>query len=150
MKDFFISYTGVDKKWAEWLAWQLEAAGCSTVIQAWDFRPGQNFVLEMHKAAKDTHRTIAVLSQSWLHALYTQPEWAAAYPQDPTGEKQKLILIRIDNCKPEGLLSAIIYIDLVGLKEADATNALLEGIKQERNKPKTQPSFPVTIQRVRP
>ncbi|MDO8142848.1 MAG: FxSxx-COOH system tetratricopeptide repeat protein, partial [Candidatus Brocadiales bacterium] len=146
MKDFFISYTGTDKKWAEWIAWQLENAGYSTVIQAWDFRPGQNFVLEMHKAAKDTQRTIAVLSQSWLNALYTQPEWAAAFTQDPTGDKQKLILIRIDNCKPEGLLSAIIYIDLVGLSETDATNALLEGIKRERNKPETKPSFPITIQ----
>ena len=47
MKDFFISYTKTDKAWAEWIAWTLEAAGYSTVIQAWDFRPGSNFVLEM-------------------------------------------------------------------------------------------------------
>ena len=24
-KDFFISYNGADKAWAEWIAWQLEA-----------------------------------------------------------------------------------------------------------------------------
>jgi hypothetical protein len=47
MKDFFISYSGKDKPWAEWLAYQLEKAGYTTVIQAWDFRPGGNFVLEM-------------------------------------------------------------------------------------------------------
>ena len=34
-----ISYTQVDHTWAEWIAWQLEAAGYTTVIQAWDFRP---------------------------------------------------------------------------------------------------------------
>jgi len=27
MTDFFISYTGVDHAWAEWIAWQLQAAG---------------------------------------------------------------------------------------------------------------------------
>ncbi len=37
MKDFFISYTAKDRQWAEWVAWQLESAKFSTVIQAWDF-----------------------------------------------------------------------------------------------------------------
>jgi hypothetical protein len=38
-KGFFISYTGADQAWAEWIADQLEAAGHTTVLQAWDFRP---------------------------------------------------------------------------------------------------------------
>ena len=53
-KDFFISYTGADKKWAEWIAWQLEEAQYSTVLQAWDFRPGMDFVLEMDKASQSS------------------------------------------------------------------------------------------------
>jgi TIR domain len=36
-RDFFISYTGVNRPWAEWIAVQLEAAGYTTVLQAWDF-----------------------------------------------------------------------------------------------------------------
>ncbi len=47
MTDFFISYTRIDRGWAEWIAWQLEEAGYTAVIQAWDFRPGSNFVQEM-------------------------------------------------------------------------------------------------------
>jgi hypothetical protein len=42
MKDFSISYTKADQAWAAWIAWTLEAAGYSTVIQAWDFLPGSN------------------------------------------------------------------------------------------------------------
>ena len=38
MKDFFISYNSADKGWAEWIAWQLEEAGYTTILQAWDFR----------------------------------------------------------------------------------------------------------------
>ena len=31
-KDFFITYTSADKKWAEWIAWQLEEAQYSTTF----------------------------------------------------------------------------------------------------------------------
>ena len=58
-KDFFISYNRADRQWAEWIAWQLEAAGYSIVIQAWDFRPGGNFVLDMQRAASESRQTIA-------------------------------------------------------------------------------------------
>ncbi len=54
LKSFFISYNRSDKTWAEWIAYTLEEAGYSVVIQAWDFRPGGNFVLEMQKVATDT------------------------------------------------------------------------------------------------
>ena len=74
MKDFFISYNGNDKAWAEWIAWTLEEAGHEIVIQAWDFRPGENFVLEINKASKETRATVIVLSQNYLDAAYTQPE----------------------------------------------------------------------------
>ena len=33
MKDFFVSYNKADRTWAEWIAWQLEAAGYEIVIQ---------------------------------------------------------------------------------------------------------------------
>jgi hypothetical protein len=64
--DFFVSYTGEDRRWAEWIAWQLEDAGYSVRIQAWDFGAGSNFVLEMQTASRDSARTIAVLSRAWL------------------------------------------------------------------------------------
>ena len=64
MKNFLISYNGKDKQWAEWIAWVLEETGYTTVIQAWDFRAGGDFVLEMQKAATDTEFTIAVLSDN--------------------------------------------------------------------------------------
>jgi hypothetical protein len=31
---FFISYTAADDAWAQWIAWQLEAAGYTARIQA--------------------------------------------------------------------------------------------------------------------
>jgi hypothetical protein len=56
-RDFFISYTGVNRSWAEWIGVQLEAAGYSTVLQAWDFRPGSDFVHQMQQATTSASRT---------------------------------------------------------------------------------------------
>jgi hypothetical protein len=111
--DFFISYTGVDRSWAEWIAWQLEAAGYTTVLQAWDFRPGDNFALAMQRAAAASVRTIAVLSPAYLQSGFTAAEWAAAFARDPTGTQGLLLPVRIHDCAPEGLLPQIVYIDLV-------------------------------------
>src|ERR1051326_2561721 len=62
LRDFFISYHHHDRGWAEWIAWCLEAAGYTTLIQAWDIRPGSTFLEEMRAATVLTRRTIAVLS----------------------------------------------------------------------------------------
>ena len=47
MKDFFISYNKADRERAEWIASQLDEAGYPVFLQAWDIRPGSNFVREM-------------------------------------------------------------------------------------------------------
>ncbi len=108
MADFFISYSSADRNWAEWIAWQLEDAGYTTILQAWDFRPGSNFVLEMQRATAGSDRTVAVLSPNYLNALYTHPEWAVGFAKDPTGDKGALLPIRVKECAPEGLLGQVI------------------------------------------
>jgi len=104
-------------------------------------------VLEMHQAATEAERTIAILSPAYLNALYTRPEWAAAFVQDPTGEKGTLLPVRVQKCDPKGILPAIIRIDLVDLNETAAKNALLQGIKGKRIKPSVKPGFPGVVQR---
>src|SRR5438093_9160503 len=139
MKDFFVSYNKADRAWAEWIAWQLEEAGHTVAIQAWDFRPGANFVVEMQRAAAESRRTIAVLSPDYLDARFTQPEWAAAFAQDPTGEQGLLLPVRVRECELHGLLPQIVYVDLVGLDETASRAALLAGIDRARAKPDAPP-----------
>ncbi len=141
MKDFFISYNSADRAWAEWIAWTLEEAGYSVVIQAWDFRPGGDFILEMHKAATGTEKTVIVLSDAYLGAEYTQPEWSAAFARDPRGDDRTLIPLRVEECSPEGLLRTRIYADLVALAADDAKAVLLSALK-DRDKPDRPPAFP--------
>lgn len=140
MINYFISYNKAQRMWAEWIAWQLEA-GYSVIIQSWDFRPSGNFVLDMQRAAEAEH-TIAVLSLDYLAAEYTQPEWAAAFAQDPQCFQRILVPIRVRACDVPKLLRSIIYIDFFDLDEAHAKEALLNGINQVRTKPLMSPRFP--------
>ena len=143
MKDFFVSYNQADRDWAEWVAWILEEAGYSVVIQAWDFLPGENFVLEMSRAADETNRTIAILSENYLKAEFTNPEWAAAFSHDPQGQRRSLIPIRVQECQPKGLLGTLVYVDVVGLSVQAARDEILKVLKnEERIKPAQAPVFP--------
>ena len=143
MKDFFISYNREDKQWAEWIAWQLEDAGFSTIIQAWDFVG--NWVIRMNEAMRETARTIAVLSPDYVKALYTQPEWANAFRLDPTGAKDLLIPVRVRPVDLDGVLAQIVYVDLVNIDEGAAAELLLKRVRGERGKPSSSPAFPSSV-----
>ena len=137
----FISYNHADRDWAEWIAGMIERGGYQPIIQAWHFRPGEDFVVKMQQAATESEMTIAVLSEAYLKAEFTQPEWTAAFAQDPTGKKRRLIPIRVAECSLTGMLLARIYIDLVGLNEQDAERVLLDGLKPS-GRPAQPPPFP--------
>lgn len=140
--DLFISYTGVDQAWAEWIAWELEGAGYSVILQAWDFVSGSSFVSDMHKATQASARTIAVLSQTYLSSPIASAEWQAAWLNDPQGEKRKLLVFRVEPCERPGLLGQVVSDDLFDMDEEQASARLLQAIRLERKKPTTAPSFP--------
>lgn len=131
MKDFFISYSIDDRRWAEWIAWQVEEAGYTTIIQAWDFKPGANFITRMHRALKVTNRVIMVASEKYFDSKFTKGEWTAAYAENP----DKLIPVSISDYKMEDLLRPVVHIDLFGLNEEDAREVLLNGIMNMPSKP---------------
>jgi hypothetical protein len=145
-RDFFISYTAVNRSWAEWIAVQLEAAGYSTLLQAWDFRPGSDFVHQMQEATSTAGRTIAVLSPAYFGSQFGEAEWRAAFVKDPTGELELLVPVRVQPCEPPGLLASRVYIDLVDIDEATAKQRLLAGVDQSGARPTSAP-FPGAARR---
>jgi hypothetical protein len=140
--DFFISYTAVDQRMAEWIAWQLEAAGYTTVIQVWDFRPGSEFIAEMQQALVDAGRVLAVLSPAYLASPFARQEWNAAMATDPSGAAGRLLPVRVAEVALQGLDLPRVYLDLVGVSEEEARRRLLAGIQAERAKPALAPDYP--------
>ena len=132
VRDFFVSYTAADRSWAEWIGWVLEEEGYSVVIQAWDFRPGRNFVSQMNDAAQQAERTLAVLSPAYLASEFAEAEWTAAFADDPTGKTGKLVPVRIEQFVPSGVLKPLVFVDLVEWGEDEAKPALLAGGKLRR------------------
>jgi tetratricopeptide (TPR) repeat protein len=147
-RDFFISYTAVNRSWAEWIAVQLEAAGYTTLLQAWDFRPGSDFLHEMQQATATAGRTIAVLSPAYFGSQFGEAEWRAAFVKDPTGERGLLVPVRVQQCQPPGLLASRVYIDLVDIDEATAKQRLLAGVDQSGARPTSAP-FPGAARRAK-
>jgi tetratricopeptide (TPR) repeat protein len=139
--DFFISYTGADRAWAEWVAWQLEDANYRTILQAWDFEPGDNFVVRMQDALEEADRTLALVSKAYLASPYCTDEWTGAFLHDDDG-RNHLLLVRIEDCKLPRLLRTQSYIDLVGLPGQQARTRLLAEVGPGRRKPTREPAFP--------
>lgn len=134
MKDFFISYTGVDTEYAVWVDYVLKNAGYSTFIQENDFGVGHSFVKKMQTGLTEAKRTIAILSPEYLKANYSEAEWMATWAKDPSGEQQLLILVRVKSVQPPGLLKPIVYIDLTNVDdEAEAERRLVDGIQSKIN-----------------
>jgi tetratricopeptide (TPR) repeat protein len=140
-KDFFISYTGADQAWAEWIAETLELAGHRTVLQAWDFRPGENFIERMNEALAEAERVLAVLSPAYFRSEYARDEWTAALVR-ARGQADRLLPVRIAPCELPPLLTNRIYIDLVDLPEPVAAERLVAGVQSGRARPAAKRPFP--------
>ncbi|MEU5879742.1 TIR domain-containing protein [Spirillospora sp. NPDC047279] len=144
--DFFISYSPADERWAAWIAWQLEAAGHRTMMQAWDFVPGTNFIDFMDRGLSEAKVVVAVLSRNYLRSRYGRWEWMAALRADPDDPANKLVTVRIEDCPIDGLLSTITYVDLVGVEDPDEARGLLMRRIQEalagHAMPAAGPGFP--------
>lgn len=134
----FVSYTGADVEVATRIADALRRAEHEVTIQAVDFQPGNNFVLEMHKALSDADHVVAVLSRAYEGSGFGSAEWAAAFAQDPLGEDRRLIGVRVEDYKPSGLLKSIVYVDLVGRDDQEIDELVVGAI--ESGEPITSPT----------
>ena len=137
-KDFFISYTGADVRWAEWIAWLLEENGYAVEIQSWDFRVGEDFSKNMDLALRGCRKTVAVLSPAYFASRYCQMELKAALKDN------KLLPVCIQVFGENKLIDSIAYLDLAGKTPEDTSEIILQKIadSESRGKPKVAPSPP--------
>ncbi|WP_322750797.1 MULTISPECIES: TIR domain-containing protein [unclassified Frankia] len=151
--DFFVSYAEADRAWAEWVAWQLEQAGFRVLVRAWDFVPGSNEQLGVHRGAAGARRMIVLLSASYTDLERGSVEWTAAYTLDTRGVEGRLVPVRIDESHPPGMFGPLVSVDLFGLSAAEARVRLIEEIGHViagDARPATPPDFPLADRPERP
>jgi tetratricopeptide (TPR) repeat protein len=123
-KTLFISRASADADFAAVVGAILKDAGYSVILQQWDFA-NRNFMERMHAALAEGARVIALLSPEYLQSQHCQAEWQNAIAGDPLNTKSRLIVLRVAECEPVGLLSALAYWDLVPVRD---NRAMLNGI----------------------
>jgi hypothetical protein len=143
--DFFVSHAGADRAWAEWVAWQLTDAGYTVELDAWDWAPGQNFMLAMSDALARCDRMVALLSAAYFERdRYTTDEWTAAMLHVPGTGQGRLVPVRVQEVPPAEMppvLRALVFGDLFGVDAAEARRVLLQAAKGPR-RPDGEPLFP--------
>ncbi|GAA0248690.1 toll/interleukin-1 receptor domain-containing protein [Cryptosporangium japonicum] len=128
--DVFVSYTGADQAWAEWVAWVLRESGRSVLFDKWHMVPGERWVARMAEGIRDSERTVAVYSEAYLESEHGATETEGAYLRDPRGVDRRLIPVRIEDCPRRGIFDGIVGIDLFDrASEADARRALIDGVR---------------------
>lgn len=129
---FFISRAGEDREWAKWISNVLEAAGHTTTLQDFDFKPGQRFLHEMKIAEDRADHFIAVLSPDYLAKPNTLGELYSGIAEQPAGEKRLLIPVRVAPCELPRLIKDLIFVDFVGKDRETCRQLLLDAIRPER------------------
>jgi hypothetical protein len=135
LADFFISRAGADAPFAEAIGHIIENDGHRVVLQQWDFA-NRNFMERMHAALSSGARVIALLSNEYLASKHCEAEWQNAIAADPLNTNARLIVLRVNECTPRGLLTALAYWDLVPIRDRSdlVRDVVLTAIKPGRHK----------------
>jgi hypothetical protein len=137
--DFFVSHSGQDQAWAEWLAWQLMQAGYTVELDVWDWAPGQDFLARMHAALGRAERLLTVWSPAYFRSVFGGAEMRAAFRLQAYDEG-RLVPVRVEPVDVPDLYASLIHVDLVGLDEAAAAATLRARLAGAR--PTSPPRFP--------
>ncbi len=141
--DFFISRAGADAAFAAEIGRILEDAGHEVELQQWDFA-NRNFMERMHASLESGARVIALLSNEYLASDHCAAEWLNAIADDPLNKQARLIALRVAECTPTGLLTALAYWDLVPIRADPALlrDVVLAAVRPGRHKGEATPGAP--------
>jgi hypothetical protein len=139
--DFFISYTGADRAWAEWIGWQLEQQGYSVFLQS-DLSPGDNWVARTRDALNATQCLLAVLSPAYLQSSFAAEEWRHAVESIGRGGDFRLLPVRVAPMELPEEYNEFIYVDLVDLGEKEARDRLLKAARRDQPRPSESTPYP--------
>lgn len=134
--DFFISHRGGDgvRHTAE-VRDALAGAGFRVASQHPDIAPGDNFLARIHEFLKQARDLIVVLTSDYDQSPYTLLELTCFLAEAMQGEQSRgLLVVRVDDCRPLGLLAPFSYLDLVGVADAELRRASI--VAAARNEPR--------------
>jgi hypothetical protein len=116
--DFFVSRRGASAAVAQEVAGTLQDAGYTTFLQDYDIPRGSNFVVAMHEALKRCRHLVVLLTKDYDQSEFTLAEVSHFIAAAARGAgERRLVVLRVEDCVPEGLFAAHVFTDLVGISD---------------------------------
>jgi TIR domain-containing protein/AAA ATPase-like protein len=134
MVDFFVSRRGIAKAEAREVAEVLESRGYTVIVQDFDIPFSTNFVGAIHDAVKVANHFVGLLTEDYDVSPFTRGEWTSFYPAAvSSGGKRRLIILRVDNVEPPGLLAPLVYGDLFGVTDPERRREIIVAAAEGRS-----------------
>ncbi|MGW3360677.1 FxSxx-COOH system tetratricopeptide repeat protein [Streptomyces bungoensis] len=115
----FISYASADRAWAEWVAWQLTDAGCTTFLDVRDLAAGQHRRTSLEQALGAADVIVALASADRRESV-----WAAT--EVPVGKP--VVPVRLDDAPLPAELAGFQAVGVAGVDEAEARDRLVRAV----------------------
>jgi len=119
--DFYITYHHGDEMAARWIAAELKQAHFTTLSDSWDFLRGET-ALEKTDSMFGVSRFVMVLISEKFLEFFSVPAVSSVAKSTSTH------IVRIEPCEIESVFGSEEYIDLAGIKEAEAVKRLLAAV----------------------
>src|SRR5262245_39856237 len=134
MVDFFVSRRGVAAAEAREVGEVLKSRGYKVMVQDFDVSFSTNFVGAIHDVLKVARHFVGLLTEDYDSSPFTRAEWTSFYPTAvSSGGKRRLILLRVDNVEPPGLLAPLVYGDLFGVIDPERPREIIIAAAEGRS-----------------
>ncbi|MGF7235465.1 MAG: protein kinase domain-containing protein [Frankia sp.] len=146
--DFFVSYAGADQAWADWIVWELGAAGYQVLLQARDGAARSCWTAGMGDGVQRAARTLVLLSDAYLESVFEQTAWPAVRESEAKTLARTLVQMRVQDCVRPDLLGDVPTVDLFGYSVETARKALLDQATvalADRRAPSAVPAVRATL-----
>jgi hypothetical protein len=143
--DFFISRRGSAAPAAQEIAEVLKDDGYSVLLQDYDFGHGVDFIAAIDDALRRCRDLIVLLTRDYAASSFTTitelSNFLAAAGR--SAEERRLVVLRLEECEPPGVLASHVYGDLAGVEDrARRREIILAAVK---GLPSALPPRPRTV-----
>ena len=132
--DFFISRRGGAAAVAQEVAEVVKDEGYTVFVQDYDIPYSAQFIEEMHNGLTRCRHLIVLLTKDFTESKFTMMEVSSFLAAtQSTADERRLIVLRVDDCEPKGILAGRVFADLVGVDDLEQTKALIVAAVEGRS-----------------
>ncbi|MCK9878693.1 protein kinase [Frankia sp. Ag45/Mut15] len=124
--DFFIAHASADQQWADWIAWELEAAGYQVLLQAQEGAARSRWTADLRDGIRHCAQVLVLLSGSGPASVVEQIGWGATHDAEAETHTGRFVPVRVEDCPHSDPPGTAPVLDLFGYSADTARKTLLD------------------------